>query len=465
MSKNFRRFIPAAFMLALFAGITILSLSAGRMDVAILAAVLAVLAEVAFVTGFGKHEFGGQFLDMPAANAVLKEHYDALKFNNLAYKKNPLLAMIPKETAATGKYITVPIIYENGGGDSNTFTNAQGNQTPPQFAEYQVTLKPAYGFATVANQAAEASDNEEGAFIKMVVAATDTKLQAVANRQAADLYRAGTGSVGQIGSITAGGVITLTNPADVVQFGQNMTLQSASTDGGVPRATLGFVIGRNIVAGTITVSNIALQGPAGQPTGWLQSDFLLAQGDSNTKLSGLQAWIPTTAPASTDNFYGVNRSVDSRLYGLAYPGQGQPPEEALIDALLLVGREGGQPEHLFLNYGTNAALLKAMGTKREFVDWTAEDADISFRGVKLQGPTGVVEVYVDRNCQAATGYLLQLDVWKLLSLGPVPKILRYKDSNDFLRVANADAMELRVGAYSNGACGAPGWNSAVSFSV
>ena len=65
------------------------------------------------------------------------------------------------------------------------------------------------------------------------------------------------------------------------------------------------------------------------------------QGDNNAAWSGWAAWLPLIAPATTDNFYGVNRSPDTRLYGTYYNGASQTIEEALIDASKLIEREGG----------------------------------------------------------------------------------------------------------------------------
>jgi hypothetical protein len=406
----------------------------------------------------------GAYLDLPAGNAALKEWYDDQKVENLAYDDNPTLVMMPKKTSATGKYIPIPIIYEVSEGRSVNFANAQGNQSPGLIAEFLLTLKPDYAIATLANQAMEASADEKGSFIDFATMYVDLAIQSASLSAASSLFRAGTGSVGQISSIT-NGVIVLSNPADVSQFGINQTLQANSTDGGSPRAALGFVIARNVMAGSITVSATAMQGAAGSPAGWTAADFLLVQGDNNGKMSGLSAWLPPTAPAVTDNFYGVNRSVDSRLYGLAYPGAQQPVEEAIIDAALLVRREKGRPRHFITNYGSEAALIKALGARREFVDWTSEDGVIGFRGVKIQGPAGPIECFADRNCQAATGYLLQMNTWNLYSLGAVPKIFKCGDGLEMLRLANADASEVRVGYYANAGTRAPGWNSALSLQV
>ncbi len=407
----------------------------------------------------------GAYLDLPAGNAALKEWYDGQTVENLAYDDNPALVMLPKKTKATGKYIPVPIIYETSNGRSSVFTNAQGNQSPMLLAEFLITLKPDYSIATLANQAMEASEDEKGSFIDFATAYVDVAIQVAANSAASSTFRSGTGSIGQLSAAPIAGVCILTNPADVSQFGINQTLQANSTDGGSPRAALGWVIARNVMAGTITVSATAMQGAAGTPAGWTTGDFVLVQGDNNGKFSGFNAWMPATAPATTDNFYGVNRSVDSRLYGLAYPGTAQSVEEAIIDAALLVRREKGRPRHLITNYGSEAALIKALGARREFVDWTSEDGVIGFRGVKIQGPAGPIECFADRNCQAATAYLVQMNTWTLYSLGAVPKIFKYGDGLEMLRLGNADASEVRVGYYANMGCRAPGWNSQLSLSV
>lgn len=402
------------------------------------------------------------YLDMPAANAMLKEYYDSQKVENLAFQKNVALAMIPKNTDAEGKYVPVPTVYEVSQGIGATFANAQANQAPPQYAEFLITLRPDYSISSITEQARASSGSNVGAFMKQATQVYDGALQGSAKSASSALFRNGTGSVSTIGAIT-NGVITLGSAADIAQFSINQTLQANTTDGGTPLAALGYVIARNVIAGTITVSATAMGGAAGTPTSWAANQFLVRQGDNNAKISGLTAWLPVTAPTSTDNFYGVNRSVDSRLYGLAYPGQQQSIEEALIDSSLLVARENGDPRHHFTNFGTQAALIKALGARREFVDWEKEGV-VGFRGVKIQGPTGVIESYPDYSCQATTGFLLQLDSWCLYSVGgAVPHIKKYQDGIEMFRISNADAMELRAGYYANLGCRAPGWNSQVAY--
>src|SRR6201990_2568504 len=173
----------------------------------------------------GSVAIGGAYLDLPAENAGLKEWYDGQKVENLAYDENPLLAMVPKKPNATGKYVPIPCIYEVSQGRSAQFSSAQGNQTPMQLAEFLLTLRPDYSIATIGHQAALAAADEKGSFLDFAKEFIDIAVQSAALSAATCQYRAGTGSRGQISSITAG-VITLTHPPAVSQFGINQTLQA-----------------------------------------------------------------------------------------------------------------------------------------------------------------------------------------------------------------------------------------------
>ncbi len=180
---------------------------------------------------------------------------------------------------------------------------------------------------------------------------------------------------------------------------------------------------------------------------------------NNLKASGLAAWIPATAPASSDNFFGVNRSVDStRLAGVRFNGSAESIEEALVDASELLAREGGMPDVAIMGYASFAALTKALGTRVMYVDLKGP-AEIAFRGIEVVGANTRIKVFPDRNCPAQTCYLLTMSSWTLEGLNEVPQILKYDDGISILRVSNADAGELRVGAYYNLSCNAPGWNA------
>ena len=187
---------------------------------------------------------------------------------------------------------------------------------------------------------------------------------------------------------------------------------------------------------------------------------------SYLKVSGLGAWIPSTAPAAGDAYWGVDRSKDvTRLAGVRFDGSSESIEEALIDGAALVAREGGMPDYCFMNFTSYAALEKSLGAKVQYVDVKHEEADIAFAGIRVHAPYGPITVIPDRNCPPQTAYLLQLDTWKFRSLGKAPHILTYGlEGLEGLRVGAADALEIRIGYYGNLICNAPGWNCRVTLS-
>lgn len=336
-----------------------------------------------------------------------------------------------------------------------------------------------YQLVTITNELLEATKDDAGAFIDEAKLNIDTGFQNISNDLAHDLFGNATGVRGTLSSISTG-VITLADPNSVVNFEVGMTLVTYSVSGSTytqsTSAAVGYVIAVNRSLGTVTVE--ATQGGgAATPTNWSASfPNIAVQGDisfgsltlqtSFLKVSGLAAWIPTSAPGASDNFWGVNRSSDvTRLAGVRFDGSAETIEEALIDGASLVAREGGMPDMCFMPFSSYAALEKALGAKVQYVDVKHDEADIAFAGIRIHAPYGPITVIPDRSCPSQTAYLLQMDTWKLRSLGKAPHILTYGlEGLEGLRVGSADALEIRIGYYGNLICNAPGWNCVIQLS-
>ncbi len=417
--------------------------------------------------------------------AALKELYTGDDFmKDLVYKKNPLLALIPKDESPggfAGKYIPVPLVFGTPQGRSAAFATAQTNQTAPQLASFFVYRVSNYQIATITNELLEATKDNAGAFIDEAKLVMDTAFRNISNDLALDIYKDGSGNRGTISVIHASnGTITLTNSADIVNFEVGMALVSYSLSGSTytqsTSAAVGYVISVNRYTGVLVVSTTPT-GSGATPTNWSVSFPLLGvSGDvvfgavtattSFAKISGLAAWGPTTAPTAGNLFWGVDRSTDSRMFfTIGQSTSTETIEEALIDTASLCAREGGQPDMCFMNFASYAALEKSLGSKVQYVDVRHEEADIAFAGIKIHAPYGPITVIPDRNCPAQTAYLLQLDTLKLRSLGKAPHILTYGlEGLEGLRVGNADALEIRIGYYGNLVCNAPVWNAVCQLS-
>jgi len=342
--------------------------------------------------------------------AALKELYDnpSNYLKDLVYKKNPLLALISKNESPSGmagKYLPVPIVFGGPQGRSGSFANAQNNQTATADTSFFVYRVKNYQLITIENELLEATKDDAAAFVDQAKLQVDTGMRNISNDLARQLYGNVTGSRGQIASISSG-LITLSAAGDVVQFEVGMTLVSYSVSGSTPTIStggnLGYVIAVDRGVGTVTVSATA-GGVAGTPTNWSTSfPYLAVQGDVNfvsnglqsanqIALSGLGAWLPSTAPASNDSFWGVNRSQDStRLAGVRYDGSSLMIEEALVNAASLVAREGGMPDMCFMNFESYAALENSLGAKVQYVQVKHEEADIAFAGITVNAPYGPI---------------------------------------------------------------------------
>jgi len=391
-------------------------------------------------------------LNMTTFAAALKQHYTDEKIENMVYKDNPFLAMISKYEDFGGENLKLPVKYGLPMGRSATFADAVSNKSASQLKAFLLTRKADYAIASIANETIEASKGNANAFIEAATFEIDGAIEAATRSLAISLYGDGSGQIGVVGSLAtttaSNDTVTLATIQDITNFevGMQLNFGSASTN-------------KEISTINRDTGVILLTAASGATT----TEAIYVDGDKDNKLTGLGGWVPSSAPGSTDSFFGVNRSSDAtRLGGIRFDGSSLPIEEALIGAAARVAREGGKPDVCFINYNNFADLEKALGSKVSYVD-VKVNPEIGFRGILVHGPRGPIKVVPDQNCPNGVAYMLQMDVWKLYSLGKAPKILD-SDGLKFLRESTADAVEARVGYYAQLGCRAPGFNVRVALS-
>lgn len=427
--------------------------------------------------------------------ATLKELYsdDAWVMKDLVFNRNPSLALMDKdetEAGLGGKYFTIPVMSDTGAGRSANFGNAQSYQSAPQTQEFEVTRVQNYSLATLTGDFLRASSQSIGAFMPGAELNVKSAFQSIGNDLAHDMFGDGSGfrgSYGLGGGSIVTGVITLDNIGQSLFFSVGMALVSYSISGLTPTqstgANLGYVIAVDTSLGTVTVS--ATQGgAAGTPTNWSVSFPNLAQvGDVNfisnglasanmLKVAGFGAWIPSSAPGGSDNFFGVNRSVaPTKLAGLRFAGSSESIQDSLIDAvnqLAANGNEAGDPDFIFINPVSYQALVKNLTSQGVYQMVKAkinEEISISFKALVLPTANGEISILQDRNCPAQIAYIITLKTWKLRTLGKCPQFLTYPGFYDQLGipVPGSDAIQLQIGYYGNMTCNAPGSNAVVSL--
>ena len=402
-------------------------------------------------------------LDLTSFDAVLKKYYSDERVRNLVYRNRPWFAMIPKKPTFRGKSFEYPITIGAIGGRSQTFSDALTAKNPSTHRRFSIPHARNYGLADIDGLTMQASVGDRAAFMEAVTSEVDSTLRQLANDVASDLYGAGTGLRGVVdASYVAGTVIPLSNDSDVHKFEVGMTLEYALAGAGVGGALEASNptitdVDRSSSPATITISaagTIAV------------GAFIFQLGDASNsgarpdKLMGLDGWLPDPATVTATPFFGVDRTEDiTRLAGVFYDAvtPGDDIEEALVNAGAALFTQGGSPDMVLMHPTRVAELDRLLEQRGRYDKVQSTDADIGFEAIVVHTGGGTVRVVADPWCPTTVAYMLQTDTWNLCSIGPVPKLLTH-DGNRMLRLAGADAVELRAGLYANSACSAPGWN-------
>ena len=403
-------------------------------------------------------------LDLTSFDAALKQHYTSDMVQNMVYKDNPFLALVAKYEDFGGRNLPIVLIYGNPQNRSATFATAQAGTSNSKLEDFILTRVKDYSIATIDNETLEASKGNANAFMEAATVEIDGSINSLTRSVAISLFRDSSGYIGQLNAepteVVSPFVIQLKSAEDVTNFELGQVLVVfADKSGGSARTSNGTlasfpIVGINRSTGALTVTG------AYDASGTIAADdYIFVNGDRGLKISGMEGWVPASAPSSTA-FFGVDRSVDTRLGGLRLTGTSLPIEEALINGASLCAREGGKIDHFFMSYAKYAELEKALGSKVQYIDLKV-NPEVGFRGIMVNGPRGPIKCIPDQNCPATTIFGVQLNSWKLYSLGKAVRVID-SDGLQMLRQSSADGVEVRYGFYGNLGCNAPGRNINIS---
>jgi len=405
--------------------------------------------------------FTGVDLDMTEFDAMLKELYPAGVPQNVAVKRHPFLSMVKKLDDFEGDALVLPIIYENPGGRSATFADAQTYANASRSKKWTLTQIRDYAVVNVDALTIRASRSNKGAFLNARKMEVDLMLKSLGNSAAHACYRSGYGALGQVASAPDGVVttITLADNDDARNFAVGGAyVFTLAANGTTPSAlaTKNELTGVNEKTGVLTFASAI---DAAVDT----NDYIFQHGDVNTttgaalKMTGLAGWLPVTDPSGGESFFGVDRSIHrTRLAGHVVDATGNSIEENILTLSEEIVRQGGHPEKCFISHSNFSNLIKGLGTKVEY-DGAGGTAGVGFGGVQIHTSAGPVMVHPDPDCPNNRGYVLQMDTWAIHHLDAFPHIDN-TDGNNALRQSAADGIEVRARYWAQLACVAPGWN-------
>ena len=341
-------------------------------------------------------------VDVTALAAVLKQRYDLKALGILGYEESPLYAMLEKkaDTEFGGANAAIPLRYALPQGGSANFGTALATVTATAYQRFVITRRTDYMVSLIQNEAIRAGKGDENAIIETLSTETDNLMKGGVRSLSISLYRNGGGQRGQISAASNvnTNTITLTNLGDFVQFEDGMTLQVAVDDG---------TGGAGVLAGTAVLQSMDHQkATLTLATTWAAAFpgvgvnyYIFRAGDYNVVPQGLLGWLPTVAPGTNDNWFGVNRSLNTtRLAGLRVVGNGAPIEETLIQSAELLGIEKAKPDLCLMNNYDVAQLVKALG-QRVIYDRveSIDEPDIGFKAVVIDRTEGYADPHPSRS--------------------------------------------------------------------
>ncbi len=391
---------------------------------------------------------------------------------NMKFEVGPLYTdlMAGVDPNAGGFNVPFPVGVGGGGGVSNTFIDAQANQTPSSTFAFLMQPAEYFGLVTIDSLLLQASVGQEEAYVKARVWEIDNVRRSMQTQIAADLYGDGTGVRGSIsaGSDVTTATITLANPADIVKFdtGYTIVLQSSANRGTgtntmrAGQATITAIQFTGSGEGQLTFS-AALNSLITSPS---TGDFIYLQGANYLALDGLQAWGPSTPPTSGVLFNGVDRSVNSRLTMVYTDQSAVNVREAATNAIAILQQQGGSPKKLYISYARFAQLSLLLQSDGRYNSQPTGGTS-GFAELEVVLGASKIMVVADRWCADNDGWLIDPSDWKLLSVGAVPHFVESDIGSVILRVPNASAFECRLEAFVNLACHAPGHQARINFAA
>jgi len=370
------------------------------------------------------------------------------------FKKSVLLSDIKKKTDFGGEGAYINISTSGTSGGSADFPTALANQGPSTQKRFFVTHKTEYQVASVTGRAIATSMNDKMAILKVLKAEMDKANYKFSMSLSNKGHGNAGGSLGVVASGATGTTITLTNAADTIRFEIGDWIQFSDDNGtgtspaGVNSGTGGNQIqltGINRSTGTITAATNFDTVGAGT------ADFIFRAGDYANAMTGLGGWNPITAPTGGDSFFGMDRSVGDvvRQAGGRYSANsGGSYEDTLLNATTDAATLNSRLPRCYAHPIDFNKLVKELGSKR-IVESKNREGATGFKGVTVYTGMGDCEVVSDPFAPVGYGRLIDPDDVTLMTAGECPNPLNWGGAQSTQVLANADAVQFRLGCYGN----------------
>lgn len=402
-------------------------------------------------------------------SAFFKNRYPQRKLENLVAYGKPTLEMIKRSDELTGVTTYVPVELDSPQGIGVALQEAyeQGDDGAGAAGggsiyglSWGLTRAKYYAVLFLDAETMMASRNDEGAFFKAREANVNRIMEQLGQQLEMALWSDGTASLGTLSADPGTGTDwTLTYAANSIKLHRGMKFMIYANSSGVP--------GTVRAGGPYTVATV--DEDAGTFTTTAAADAAVASGDHivratadaagqtdlNLWIKGIPAWIPATVPSAS--FFGVTRTAaPQKLAGHRQTWLGSIEETVKrLDAKMRRVRPGGG-KTCWLSYQNFNRLEQELGARGYRVEDGGE-GKFGRIALKMSTPGGGITVKAGPYVPEDAGFVLDMDTFKLCTLGPAPHLIE-DDGNAALRTSaasNLDGIELRWRYFAQLLCTSP----------
>ena len=400
------------------------------------------------------------------STSLLKRVYRDGPPAHTALQISKFLAEVRKDTAYEGEDYRVTVTIAAGSGVSADFATAKANMSATSERQFALGYRTLYSLCAIEGPAVRMSRTNKGSLARLLDHNVRNTTEKFNRALSAQITSSAGGSLTRLTTATTvtNTYFTCAPTSHASRFEVNDYLQLASDDG-TGAAPTALRTGRVRVTGVTYATGVIAVTPAISTgiVGAVNTDYVFREGDYGKAFTGIQGWVPITAPAGGDSFKGVNRSVcENKLAGLRFVGAGRPRLETIRDALADMAMTGANPDRLYTNPRDFSCIQGELGDK----SWIAlpnANPKLGHRGLSYESPAGSLIIVSEPWIPEGYAWPLKLDTWTLHTAGECPSILNEDGTGRLHRLEGADAYELRIGAYGELECSEPGQNGVITW--
>jgi len=389
---------------------------------------------------------------------ALKDLYDEARTVTAICAENPAYARCKKTPKFPERKHSFMVHY-GGPARSATFANAQSNRYPSKGLELQIKRGHDYCIGRIDTETMLASEDDPDRLRQAAEGEADNAILALNNSLGRAFFGSGSGALGQVNQSSLDTTtLTLKDAGDVIHFDVGQCLVFAADEASALRDT-----GKVLTVSKVNESagTLVLSAKLNTVTALATLDSIFTEGDyvsAADKLlpNGLDAWIPKTAPTTTETFCNADRSVNvTKLAGHRHTSTTDPGLTTLEAIGLLarrIKRSGQSANTCYLGTDRMGKLIqelegKALYSKESVpVHGVSGEiiAEVGFDAIVVHAGGATVKVFADRNCPETTAWVLKNEAVEFLSLGQAPRWVVTGTP-----VSDADQTEFRLAYWGN----------------